>query len=553
MYAKIKSMRKAHVISSRVRKPKKSSRLNFLVVFLLVLGGLALIFFLGKFIYSNFVPNSNLAEHLPAEETVAYLELEDVELPEKLNSQGAQEKLLEALHQYFQFDLKPALEGFGTGKVAYALMDVEGEANKPILFVEAKSKSAAQDYFKSLMLESETLESSEDEKEIFTFSQGQPYYFRFFDRFVALSSESEVLEKLSETGNQFLSQNANYQKTINNLPRDAWMIGYLNVSKLQLEELSGLKNILEPLKPAVHNFGIAVRKNEDGFHFNTFLNVNKDLLPAGTPEEGTFTHELTDFLPADNIALYVGGRNLAEEWQSTLETISNLNPSYGLILEGLLRAQTDKAFGAEVDLRNDLYPLFEEEYALMLGDSDQGKEVELILAHNDQAFVERKMEKMAQGFETIASTFEPKVSVVSLPDGTESRELVPDDTSIEKTDKEIAGHQTYCTKVGTKTAFCYAVTEDKVLMTNSEKLLEKSLTKSADMLSSTTSFASATENLSHVTDEITYLNFDRFIAYFEEKPILQLLKPMTANLDSATWVKQYFDDGVSSEGYVLLK
>ncbi len=538
-----------------LEKGKKGSKLGFFILTLIVLGIIGIIIFGVTFIYPRILPQSNLAEHLPAAETVGYIEMDGLNLPTKLMADGGQEKFIGFLSQLVEFEFQPAVKAFGTGKVAYVLLDVEGEVDKPVLLIQAKSKGTAMSYFKTLLLDSESVTESEDENAIYSFEQGQPYSFKFLDRYVAISNDENLLEQLKKNPEKSLSADPDYQKSINNLPRNKWLSGYLNVKKISLAKNEGTRNLLEPLKATLHNFAFTVRQDEKGFQLNTFLNLDKTLLSlsAKNPEE-KFSHQLTDYLPSENLALYVGGQNFAEEWLNTLETLSNFNPSYGLILEGLVRGQTDKIFGTEVNLRNDLYPLFEGEYALALGKTEQSNEIELVLAHQDKAFVEKKMRKMAQGFESIAASFAPKISVVTLPDGSESRELVPDDTTLNKVTDKVGDNEVNCTEVGSKTAFCYSVTDEVVVMANSKELLEKSLkAKGTSSLSEGSAFKETTGNLSQISDEITFMNLERLNSLLAAYPYVQLLEPLTTQLDSASWVKQYFDDGVSTEGYVLLK
>ena len=531
--------------------PKKhGSKLGRFILFLLVIGGVAIIGLAIFFIYSRILPQSDLAEHLPADQTVAVVEWEDMTLPAKLQAKVKDETVMTFVKTLLDFDLKPAVNAFGTGKVAYVLLDVQGEQNKPVLLIQAHSKTEALAYFKTLKLEGEDLDK---EDAIYTFTQGQPYSFKFLDRYVAISTDRKVLEGLEDNPKIPLSNDEAYLKTITSLPRNKWISGYANVEKLSLTGNPAIENVIEPLKYAANNFAFTVQKETDGLKFNTFLNVKKDLLSLESQNKAQkFTQSLIKNLPAKAAGVYFGGSNLAEEWENTLQSISNLNPSYGIILEGLLRAQTNKLFGSNVDLQNDLYPLFEGEYAFEMGQGKNGKQVVLLLAHDDEKFAQKKMEKMAKGFESIAARLEPKISVVALPDGTESRELVPDASKVNSSTDTMDGHEVHCTEVG-QTGFCYTVTESEVIMTSGKDLLKTVLAGGEDTLANDSSFEKVTANLSHSPDEITFVNFDQLSGLLAGNPYFAMLEPVTTFFDSAAWVKQYFEDGASSEGYVLFK
>lgn len=547
-------MKKNKILGKILPGDKKNSFLDRFILFLLVLGAVLAIFFLGRWVYSQ-LPQTSLASHLPADKTVAYLEISDFDLPDGMKTSKQKIDIKKSVNALAGVDIEPMIKNFGTGAVTYALLENTSE-KYPVLFVQAKSRSSALNYFESLLLPNEKLTQSEGENPVYSFPQGQSFSFKFFDRYVAIVPNSETFDLLpSNESIPTLEQDENYLKSINQLPRRAWVFGYFDVKRFSFSENTGLNNMLEPLKHAMNHAAFAIRKDEKGFHFNTFVNLNKDMLTLRSArEEDKFKTELAQYIPSQKLALYFGGSNLASEWQNTLESIANLNPSYGIILEGLLRAQMDKFFGQNVDLRNDLYPLFEGEYAFAVS-SGKTKDYTLLLSHDDKLFTKKKMEKMAQGFKFLAASFAPKVAVVTLPDGTESRELVPDNAQIKNEVEEIDGYEINCTQVGeTGQGFCYALNDTLVVMsTNRDVLIDAINSDQQTHLSENVSYRRSVANLSKITDEVSFLNFDQLTAAFPTQTYIQLLKPILSSFDSATWVKHYFDDGMSSEGYILLK
>lgn len=545
-------LKKLHLLKS-----KKASKLDQFIQGLVVIGALGVLFLLAYMIYMNW-PQRSVAEFLPAQETVAYAEISDLSLPAKIEATTDQSQLAQSLGQPFGIELLPMLESFGRGRLAYALIQDPYMNNHPVLFIQAKSKGSALKHFRSLLLPGEALSLSADENPTYSFPQGQSFSFKFLERYVAIAKSPETLALLDTSTEENLQSEETYVKSINNLPRRKWMLGYLNFRKLNFRDNLTLSNIVEPLKHAIHHVAFTVRKDQQGFHFNTFLNLNKNLLSLNEGESATkFSYQLTDYIVDEDVALYIGGANLEAEWQNTLETISNLNPAYGVILEGIVRAQANEVFGSQVDLRNDLYPLFGGEYAVAIGKAPGGKSVSLILAHKDKEFAETKLKKMAQGFRFLAAKFAPKISVVTLPDGTESRELVPDEGRVETSEENYEGFDINCTEVtGTASGFCYTVTDEIIIVTNKKNLIEKTIDLSnaeGTFLSQNASFRKSLSNLSKVSDEITYLNFDNFVSVFNANQYIQALSPLLAKLDSASWVKHYFTDGVSTEGYILVK
>ncbi|MBN2306627.1 DUF3352 domain-containing protein [Candidatus Peregrinibacteria bacterium] len=546
---------KLHLLKKlELQKVKKMSKFDQLIFGLIGLGALVVIIFLITLIYMNW-PQPSVATLLPADNTVTYIEVNSLKLPTKLEAGENKVKLAESLGQPFGMELLPALEALGSDGLAFALVKDQSR-NQPFLFIKTKTKRGALNYFKSLTLPNEELVKTADKNPRYYYPQGQPFAFMFIKKYVVIAQTPDILILLDNLNEKTLSENEDYIKSINNLPRRSWILGYVDFKNLTFSDNPAVNSIIEPMKHAIRHMALAVRKDQEGFHFNTFLNLNKDLLSLERGESsGKFSYELTNYIPEENVALYIGGANLEAEWLNTLETISNLNPAYGVILEGMVRAQTNEVFGSQVDLRNDIYPLFQGEYALSVGTGKTGKEISLILSHQDRSFAEKKLEKLAQGFRFLAAKFAPKVVVVQLPDGTESRELVPDTGKLEETEEKIEGYDVHCIVVSdTAAGFCYSATDEIIIMTNSkERLIETLDIKDTQLLSDSASFRKSLANLSKVSDEVTYINFDNFYSLTASNQYIQALQPLLSKLEAASYVKHYFTDGVSSEGYILVK
>lgn len=548
-------MTKKHLFK-RIQSKKKTSALECFIIFLMLVGFILIVFFIGRVLYSNFTPSSDLSDHLPGDKTVAYLEWEDLKLPGNLEVSYPPNTLAELMGNLFEIDLKTALEKFGTGKISYALLESTEGKNQPLVLVEATSKNAALRYFKGLLLESEELKTSNDLNPIYSFNQGQNLHFKFVGNYVAISPEIESLESLNNNPEESLTQQESYQNTLNNLPRNPWLLGYVDIERVNFTQQVHLRQIIDPLKFTANHLSFAVRKSKNGFQFNSYLSLKEGMLALEEVNEGaTFDHTLTNLVPTDNLALYLGGSDLEAEWQNTLQTLDELNPSYALILEGLLRSQSESIFGKNVDLRNDLYPLFEGEYAFAMGRNENSNHFGMILKHDDQDFATVKMEKMATGFELIAASFAPKINTVTLPDGTVSRELIPDESKVESGVSNVAGNEVACTEVrGDDRGFCYTVTQDLVIMANNKAFIEKALNpEESEMLADSSDFKKTTKDLSHVNDEMTFIQLDALKGLLPAGNIAEAIKPILSQFEASAWTKHYFENAVAIEGNLLLK
>lgn len=546
-----------------LKKRKLTFKDRFLF-FMLLIGGVLLIFLVLYLIWFTYSQKS-IAHLLPAEKTVAFVEVEDLTMQPKLQNtvDTSKNQIEQSLKDYLQVESLEDVTKWAGERFGYALLEMEKKKNSPVIFMQVKSRRNALKFFETFLLpEEELVKEGNLRLPIYSYPQGQSFKFAFIGPFVFVSQDIEALKAIRgtfETETSSISENENYQKSVSNLPRNSWMQAYINFQKIYSAD-PAVSNVIEPLKFAIDHFALTVRKEQNGFHFNTFVNVNKNLLPLGKSysDDTKFAYKLTDYIASEDIALYIGGANLSEEWINTLETISNLNPAYGVILESIIRAQATKVFGDQVDLRTDLYPLIEGEYALAiaLGENDD-LDLSLVLSHNDKSFVEAKTKKLMKGFRYLAAQFAPKLHVVTLPDGTESKELVADTSKLDETTEKHEGYEVHCMEVkGTNSGFCYTVTDELLIITNKYESILNSIDitlSPKNVLSQYQPFRQTIGNLSKVSDEVTFMDIQKMIPIFSNNPYGMLFGSFLDNFDSVSWVKHYFDDGVSAEGYLLIK
>ncbi|MBN1258873.1 hypothetical protein JXA05_03905 [Candidatus Peregrinibacteria bacterium] len=506
----------------------------------------------------------NISHYLPAENTVAYVKLENLNLPQKLQTYPgwSGEQVENGLRRFFDLDYKAAFSSWGDGKFGVAAVkDSYGKAT-PLLFIKVQSRRKALLFFQELALPGEQLKKDGTLlTPAYSYPAGQRFSFSFIGPYIFLAPTMENLAPVAETflgKRKALSDDADYTKTAANLPRKNWMESFVNYKELDFRD-PAVRQLTEPLKYVVNNFAFSARQTQSGFHINTLVNLAPGLLSLEENSKGNkFSYGLTDYVGSRGLALYLGGSDLAGEWKNTLESISNLNPAYGLILEGLFRAQVSRIFGDDVDLRNDIYPLLEGEYALTAGQSEKnGMDLRLIIGIENQEFILKKLDKLNRGFRMLAAKFSPRLRVVTLPDGTESRELVADSGRVEERDETYEGYKINCIEVaGTSYGLCYTATERLLILANHYTALKESVDlalKPEFVLSQDQPFRQTLGNLSKVSNEITFMNFQNALPLLIRSAYGPVLEPVLKPFEAATWVKHYFDDGVSAEGYLLVK
>jgi hypothetical protein len=553
-------LKKLHLIHNK--------ELTFKDKFLLAVAGLGIILLIVFILYLTWFASSqkSIAHFLPDDKTVAYIEFKDFVLPAKLENNKSlfQEKFEQVFKKLFNADFKFAVK-WANGRFGMVLIENIDGKSTPVIFMQTGSRRETLNFFKQFALpEEELTKSGTIRLPIYSYPQSQSFNFAFIGPYTFIADSISPIKMIQETYSgerPALINQKDYQKSLSNLPRQDWVRGYINFQSLNFKDDIAIKNIIEPLKNVINHIAFTVRKNLDGFHFNTFVNLAPELLSLkeNNRDKTRFAYKLTDDISAKDLALYIGGANLSQEWQNTLDTIANLNPAYGIILEGIIRAQISKVFGDNVDLRNDFYPLFEGEYALAIGKSEEKNRlnISLILSNSDQEFAKTKLAKMMDGFKYLAAQFAPKLREVVLPDGTISRELVADTSKLQETSETYEGYEVHCVEVvNTSSGFCYTVTDELIVIANNRDTATGTIDLTLSpkyMLSQHQPFRQTISNLSKVSDEITFIDIQKFMSLIADKPLGILIEPFLKEFNAVSWVKHYFDDGMSTEGYILIK
>ncbi len=576
----IKKQAPKKIIKSKSKKKGSTMLDKFLSIFLLIGSVLIAMFF--AYIVWLMISNKSITYFLPAQKTVAYFEFDNASISKKSNQNSIVDmiNLSPVLQKSFSLDIKKLQKDLMHGKFGLALID-HNDKNNPLLFFRISSKSKTLNYFKQLGLSNEKLTITGDKKDVlYSYPQSHNFNFTFVGPYLFIAEKSDTLKLVQDVYSKKekgLNEDQDYIKTIANLPKYNWGRAYINVKSFNLTSANPINQIVDPLKYIINHFALTVRKRPNGFHFNTLLSINPQLLAfkKGYVDPTKFSYKLADYIGTENLAVYVGGSNLSDEWENTLKTVSKLNPAYGVILEGVLRAQVSKVFSDQVSLRNDIYPIFNDEYALILEkiptfstkSDDKSKNtivskdfnlgIKLILKHSDKKFAKIKADKLISGFKLIAAKLTPQLKIFKLPDGKENREVTATSKNLKETKETYKGNEIRCMDIpGSYYGFCYTVTNTLIIMGNNAASIKETIdlkSNSKTALSKSQSFRKSLSNLSIVSDEVTFVKFDNLSKIIADTKINPIVSNFFSSFSSAAWVKRYFNDGVSTEGYLLLK
>jgi len=73
------------------------------------------------------------------------------------------------------------------------------------------------------------------------------------------------------------------------------------------------------------------------------------------------------------------------------------------------------------------------------------------------------------------------------------------------------------------------------------------------VLSQSQPFRQTLSNLSAISDEISFVSLDNLGSILGQTNAGLLAQKLLSSFDAVTWIKQYFNDGVSTEGFLLIK
>lgn len=151
---------------------------------------------------------------------------------------------------------------------------------------------------------------------------------------------------------------------------------------------------------------------------NTFSNTSENNFPSLSQETGAV----------------ILANNFGELFQNLTKELEETDPAFSFFLWGRARALAQEWFGKEVDLENDILPLFEKGMAFWYV-----PEHSFAIAGLGRTEIAPVKEKMLAGLQKKAEYFVPRVLTHTLEDGTQIREIAACDGCVSVSSEEISG------------------------------------------------------------------------------------------------------------------
>lgn len=531
-----------------------------------------LLVLIGFFLYHKFTQPQSIAEILPAEKTIGFLEINI----DPMDSQTQQAfKQLKKTPQYQEIetkvkaisllqniDLVADLAPWIGRRAGIALFKDNAGINvqvTPLLFIENRSQPETLKFMKSLAINADdTLnEKTHQKHQVYNFTLGQTVHFTFINNYLVIGRTEKDIHTIIES--QFspepkIASTSQFHRVRNNLPSTNFAFAYSNFdntrealsknSKLIKLKLQELKSAF-PYLSLIDGVGVVAVAEENKISLQYFNALDPQELNGQEliSTDITYRPHLTKFIEKD-IAFFAGGRDLATQIQVVTEILrQEKTPSN---FENDINNLFQRLFGAEVSLTQDIFPLLDAEVAFSQGISDEFNDFKFIIELNEPTADKAKFRKAVAAFKKIAARFVTKKVERILPDGTQTMELVANPEAVEVFQTPYSGYNIESIKMGDNpwgVHFVFIKHQGQEVAIISSKL--DSIKKTIDLIKNQA--PSLNENPLYINEVTRFISHADALVFFNFKVYnLEEISPYLAPLRSAIISSNIFADGVST-------
>lgn len=548
---------------------KKFAQRKIIGTVLIVIGTIFVVS-IGITVFGRLAQPESIAKFVPEEQVVAILTLNA-----NLGSQEIKnffhlmqdypmysfEKIKELsntwLHRNFEKDIKPWL-----GKAVGIAVLKEGKSWTPILFLHVKDRGKSTDFIKTFSVKDDELTTENIEGlDVFTFKISHDLVFGYVSDFLFIAKNKEIASLIAKTVNRktkSLFETEKFHRIIDNLPSRNLTFVYLDfpnmLSMLVANETymkeKGISLLLfQPLLQKIESFGGILNAQENMLAVQTLLKLK----PKWSKEsvfrifDDKYTAELAKMFP-QNVKIFFGGRDMEKQLNKLIEILSDENGKTKKVLELALLNQKDKFFSERVSLENDIYPLLKQEYAISLhGDKNT---ISFAVKLSEPAQDRIRIEKLINGFKNSQILSKPHIREVKLPDGSIGREVVGSTDKVEETSAKYENIDIRSLKLGSNNiSIHYAIIGDVLFLSTSLETVQSAI-KPEKTFAETNIFRETMSKIMRSVDEITYIDFDEVKKWI---PIQPAWEPYLEPLKAISSGKNFFEDGISSIHFILIK
>lgn len=553
-------------IAKKAPKIKVDKKKLFGGIFTLIM--LALLVSVGFLIFRRAFKPTPIAEYLPAERTVALME---INTNRDHNQFSRFFHLLEKYPQYSasaftstikkQFSLtgdQDILNWFGRSAGIFYLRGDDKNTISTLYFADVKDFAAAQ---KSL---GKTVLEKYKNRDIYRTEKS--FFALFLDNYIIVTSDRKSLHELidlNEDKGDYLSNSSDYQNMDSNLPLNRAAFIYLNFElahdaffqKIPFFKDNGiLRDYFSVFANVFNAEGFSLSANDKNFEIRSFMNSKKGKMVSGDYLQifGDYDAKLSKFI-SDAALVVWGGEDLEYQIKRFVEALSNVDKSVSPVMDGLLENQVKKYFGSQISFKSDVLPLLQNEYAVSIENVNGANVYKLVLELGNSNLDAVKIHDLANAFAKHGGVFEPKIVEYKLKDGTPAREIIAEPKEIKKQEIEYHGDTIFALEAEGAWGVYYAIKNGVAIIANNVDSLKQSL----DIVSgrgknfgTLAIFDTSVAPVIDETDDIFYFNIKQLLpVLFKDKPVPAIF----GIIDSVTGGKAYLKDGVMTVHFLNLR
>ncbi len=542
---------------------------------LLVLIGIFALSFIGWFLFGKMFRPEYLAEMLPADSTVAIMEV-------NIDGQSGQVKqfydlmkrypvyqhdgIVKLLTLVLPVDFAKEVEPWLGRRAGIALLSTEkkGELAR-IYFVESRDHGLTLEFMRSRAMAEAGEELTVTEyagHKLYGYTLGHLFEFSFIKNYLVVAENQDSLKSLVDrmTKESTLENESSYRKVANNLPQGALVSGYVNMDKL-FGILSANDSFLarkgqdlvafQPYISIFNGTGFTCFADNGKFVIQSFVSINNERLRDGkfiTYSE-KFRGNLMSFAPEQPVFL-AAGHDMTKEINRLKEIFTGGTDTSSYVFDGLIEAQKEIYFGKDIKLEEDVYPLLGGEYLIAVESSFEDPEITLILELANRSRDVQRLEKIMSAFEQTGGFFTPKIQEVVLPDGTRGQEIVASPEKIERFEETYEDTVINDLKLGeTGWHLYYSVVDDMALISTDKNTLKNTIDRVLKDIpgsfATTNFYDRIVSQLMRTADGLFVMKIGALteIMGLNED---EILKPYLLPFSNLSVGKNYFTDGISS-------
>lgn len=543
----------------KTKQPRKKLIINkkkfFGWVFAIIM--LAILISVGYLLFQKAFRAKPIAKILPDDRTVITFELNtNFEHNQLLKTfhlltnqpQYSREKLIEwaeiKLNTNYEKDLKPWLGR----QIGFAILNPKDHEDTlhTVYFIEYLSKGKAENFLNRYK---------------------GTFYSAFIDDYIFLSSnEKAISDLIDDQKSEELYAGSKYREIDNNLPLNKLAYLYIDFEKITdsffqtYPFLSEKGFSLDVLKPFLNLFdaeGVAFIALDDNFAIQSFLSLNEEVVDKidyiGYQEK--YTADLADAIPQDVLAFW-GGENLEAQIKRLIELLAGGDQANLMVFDSLLQNYTKKYFGADVNFRTDILPLFHNEFAFVIEKSEDKNIYKILIELSSPQKDALNIQEIANSFAKVGAIFEPKIVEHTLEDGTVGKEIVAVPEEIIKSSSQYQGDTINELIMGEQGwGIYYAMLDDMAVIATDREGVKNTIDIAKGekpSLKSTELFTKHIEPVLKSSDEVSYFNLEGFLPLLlsEENLAKYPAFGIVASLSSG---RNYFNDGVVTINYLQIK